>query len=210
MTNSSRPRFGAADDEDEMIRALLDFGAREVLSRARRILVSSEVVIAFAAGVLVVIFADELPFTRTSTGDVVFVVLAYAAIAFGFSVAGLTVVLTAPDRSFASQLAWSEPSTAGLASEPPRTNSYSNLLFIFSWTAIAHWLVVIVSLGVLGALGSDTPLLGDGSSLKHSVGVGLFVGITIYAAELFLVTVITLSDVGDAYVKTLQRRRPRS
>lgn len=191
-----------------MISALLAFLQREALSRTRTIVVSSEVAIALAGGILGVVFADDLAIGHTATGDVVFVVRAYAAIAFGFSVAGLAVVLTAPDRVFASRLAWSDPVTPGIADKPPKRNSYSNLLFIFSWTAIAHWLVVIVSLAVLVGLGSETALLPEGSSLKHSVTIGLLVGVTIYAVELFLVTVVTLSDVGDTYIKTLQSRRP--
>jgi hypothetical protein len=181
-----------------VVQALLSFARREAFTRVRGIVISSELAIALAAAILVVVFADNLAIGRTATGDVVFVVLAYAAIAFGFSVAGLTVVLTAPDRIFASQLAWSDPAKPGIADKPRKMNSYSNLLFIFSWTAFAHWLVVIVSLGVLVALGSETPLLADGSSVKHSVAIGLLVGVTIYAVELFLVTVITLSDVGDS------------
>lgn len=192
-----------------MISALLAFVHREALSRTRTIVFSSEVAIAIAGGTLVVVFANDLAIANTATSDVVFVVLAYAAIAFGFSVAGLAVVLTAPDRSFASRLAWSDPATPGIADEPPKRNSYSNLLFIFSWTAFAHWLVVIVSLAVLVALGGETALLAEGSSLKHSVAIGLLVGVTIYAVELFLLTLIALSDVGDSYIKALQRRRPK-
>jgi hypothetical protein len=191
-----------------MISALFAFARREAFPRAGMIVISSEFAIALAGAVLFVIFGDELAIGRSATGDIVFAVLAYAAIGFGFAVAGLTVVLTAPDRVFASRLAWSDPSISGIADTPPANNSYSTLLFIFSWTALAHWLVVIVSLTVLAALGSDTALLAEGSSFRHSAAVGLLAGVTVYAVELFLVTLITLSDVGDSCIKTLQTRRP--
>jgi hypothetical protein len=58
-------------------------------------------------------------------GDVTTGLIAYAAIALGFCVAGLTISLTLPDRDFASQLAFCKEK-----GEP--TNAYSDLLFVFS------------------------------------------------------------------------------
>lgn len=193
-----------------MISALLAYAGREVVPRLLPIIRSSELLVAALAGVLFAIFGDQLPIAKTTAGNVVLAVLAYAAIAFGFSVAGLTLVLTGPDPDLASVLAWSDPSTPGLAEEPPRRSSYSNLLFIFSWTAVAHWLVVVASIALLVGLGSETQLLAEGSSLTHTVAVGLVAGLTVYAVEMFLVTVITLSAVGDTQIRRLQKRRPQA
>lgn len=191
-----------------MISALIDFCRTEALPRWAALLISTEMTIAAGLAILFGLFGSGSGIAGANTGDVVFVLLAYAAIGFGFSVAGLTLVLTAPDRNFAAELAWSDPSEDGLAEKPPKSNSYGNLLFIFAWTAVAHWGVVIGSFALLFAMGHDTPLSADGSSVKHRVVVSVVVFVTVYAAELFLITVITLTQVGHAYIDRLQRSRP--
>lgn|GEM_PF-3538220 len=191
-----------------MLLALFSFGRSDVLRRLRQILVSSEVVLALFAAVGPGIWGSRLPIGKTSTGDVVLALLSYAAIAFGFSVAGLTLVLTAPDESFAHLLAWADPSKRGRSDNPPEQNSYSNLLFIFSWTAIAHWAVVVGGFALLVVLGNDNGLIPDGSSTRHRLVVGVVAFCTVYAIELFLITVITLSQVGSTYIARLQAKPP--
>jgi hypothetical protein len=192
-----------------VIRAICAFFGQEAIPRSRGILLASETGIAAALAILLGIFAHHLAVATTATGDVVVAVLAYAAIGFGFSVAGLTIVLTAPDHEFAHELAWSDPSEgAGIAKEPPKRSSYANLLFIFAWTAMAHWAVIIAGFTLLLGLGKDTPLMGNGASTLHRVGVSLAAFITIYAVELFLITVISIAQAGGAYIDRLHRTRP--
>jgi hypothetical protein len=78
--------------------------------------------------------------------------IAYASIALGFCVAGLTISLTLPDRDFASHL-------ATLKCPGQSTNSYSDLLFVFSWTAIAHWGVILMLFVVILLTESGSALL---------------------------------------------------
>jgi hypothetical protein len=192
-----------------LISALLDFWRSEVFPRLRRTFISTEVAIAATLATIFAALGADAGVAAANTGDIVLILLAYAGIAFGFSVAGLTLVLTAPDRAFASELAWSDPGReAGIASAPPKQSSYANLLFIFSWTAIMHWLVVVGALALLLALGKDSRFLADASSARHRVGVGVLAFFTVYAVELFLITVITLTQVGEAYIGRLHRRRP--
>jgi hypothetical protein len=194
-----------------MVSAFFDFCWREGIPRLRQIFISTEFAIAVTLAVLLGIFGEGSRIAVIGTGDIALTLLAYAAIAFGFSVAGLTLVLTAPDREFASELAWSDPGEEqGLAKEPPAKSSYSNLIFIFTWTGIAHWALVIGSLAVLLGIGVNTPLLADGSSTLHRIGVAILAFATVYAVELFLVTVITLANVGQAYIGRLHRSRPGS
>jgi hypothetical protein len=193
-----------------VISAFFDFCWSEAVPRLQQIFVSTEFVIAAAIATLFGIWGVGSRIGATGTGDIALTLLAYAAIAFGFSVAGLTLVLTAPDREFASELAWSDPTQdKGLAKQPPPRSSYSNLIFIFTWTAIAHWTLVIGSIVILLGIGQNTPLLENGSSALHRIGVSILAFATVYAVELFLVTVITLANVGQAYIGRLQRTRPQ-
>jgi hypothetical protein len=192
-----------------VLSALFDFCRSEAVPRLSQIVISTEVGIAAVLAALFAWIGAGAGVATANTGDVVLTLLAYGAIAFGFAVAGLTLVLTAPDRGFASELAWSDPGRdPGIANTPPQQSSYGNLLFIFSWTAITHWLVVVGAFSILIALGKDSHLLADGSSTRHRIGVGVLVFFTVYAVELFLITVITLTQVGDAYIGRLHRTKP--
>jgi hypothetical protein len=66
------------------------------------------------AGVVVGLLAPHFA-SDTKLGDALTIVLAYAAIAFGFSVAGLTVALTLPDEDFVHDLATREPEARSFA-----------------------------------------------------------------------------------------------
>lgn len=191
-----------------MLKALLTYLWDEAFPRTRGVFVSFEFGAACVLAASFGYFGTGVGIATANTGDVVLALLAYAAIAFGFSVAGLTLVLTAPDRDFAAQLAWSDPSRPGIAAEAPARNSYGNLLFIFSWTAIAHWVVVVGSFVLLLALGRDTALMATGSSIRHRTAASVEVFAVVYAAELFLVTVLTLAQVGQAYITRLQTVKP--
>jgi hypothetical protein len=193
-----------------MISALWTYLKEDAFTNTKDVVVSFEFAVAAVLGTLFGYFGTRLGIADASTGDVVLLLLAYAAIGFGFSVSGLTLVLTAPDRDFAARLAWSDPGQKGLALTAPKRNSYSKLLFIFSWTAIAHWAVVAGSFALLLALGRDTPLLQSGSSDLHRAGVGLEAAATVYAVSLFLITVLTLAEVGRTYIERLQETKPTS
>jgi hypothetical protein len=74
----------------------------------------------------VALAAPGLP-GSTKLGEVLTIVLAYAATAFGFSVAGLTVALTLPDAAFVHELATKKP-TGKFAELTRKPNAYSDLL----------------------------------------------------------------------------------
>src|SRR5713101_7658975 len=59
--------------------------------------------------------------------DITTGLIAYASIALGFCIAGLTISLTFPDAKF----------TARMSELSGKSSPYSDLLFVFSWTAIA-------------------------------------------------------------------------
>jgi hypothetical protein len=191
-----------------VISAIVVFLFKEARPRLRPVLLSSEAFFATFGAVACFFWGSSLRIGDAAAGDVAVGILTYAAIAFGFCLAGLTIALTVPDQGFAKELAWSDPSKPGIAGKAPKLNSYNNLLFIFTWTAIAHWVTVVGAFSALIVLGKAGLFLPEGSSFEHRVGVSLLAGATIYAVELFLVTLVTLFDVGRSYVALLQRNRP--
>jgi hypothetical protein len=87
-----------------MFRTLGRYVRREAFPRRVEILRGGEFWIAAIAGIIVALLAPHFA-SDTKLGDALTIVLAYAAIAFGFSVAGLTVALTLPDAEFVRELA---------------------------------------------------------------------------------------------------------
>lgn len=187
-----------------MLSSLADYWLKQLRPRFATTFGSSEALLAAAAGVAVGLFGHSVGLANARVGDIVVAILTYAAVAFGFCVAALTIALTAPRPRMAIRLATTTREGGPIGVGDPGNDSYSNLLFIFSWTAIAHWFVIIGSVGLLVALGSDLPFVAEGSSAQHRAAVGLFAAATIYAIEMFAITVISLAGLGEVHVASLR------
>jgi hypothetical protein len=157
-------------------------------------------------GGAVAVFASHWGIATSTVGDILTVVLAYAAVAFGFCLAGLTVALTLPDEKFVHKLATMEPSERQVIKKSRAVNAYSDLLFVFSWTAVAHWLVISFGLFLLVACGAEHKLVAGSYGLNERLTLGVFSFFVVYALCQFLITLITLSQVGNHYVGELKSR----
>lgn len=189
-----------------MLRTLRSYLAREVLPRRRSIARSSQLWIAIVAGAASWLWGDKLGVAHTSISDVTTAVLAYAALAFGFCLAGLTIALTLPDERFARSLATvRHPKDPTLADGRPRS-AYSDLIFVFSWTASAHWAVIVWAIGVLAACGGHLQLMPTHANVGDKAAAAGLAFLLSYALMQFMVTVITLSQVGNRYIDSLRRR----
>jgi hypothetical protein len=182
--------------EATVTRALLQYFNEEAGPRFFDIIFKSDFIIAALAGAGFALWGENIGLADAKIGDVTTALLTYAAIAFGFCLSGLTLALVLPDREFAVQLASSKVSSKSL-------NSYSNLMFIFSWTAFIHWLVVISAIVAFAFCGSDEQILPPCPTVLRRGIVGLLIFLSIYAILRFLVTLITLSQVGHLYIVRL-------
>jgi hypothetical protein len=184
-----------------MLKPLAQYVKDEGIPRWRNILLTPETFIAVTVVAIFLLYGGELFATSPKIGDLTTGLIAYASIALGFCVAGLTISLTLPDRDFASHL-------ATLKRPGQSTNSYSDLLFVFSWTAIAHWGTILVLFVVILLTESNSALLPIGHTKGRTVIVSLIAGICTYCLCQFLITLITLSQVGAVYIRHLAQRHP--
>jgi hypothetical protein len=184
-----------------MIRPLKQYLLDEGLPRWRNILLTPEIVVAVAVISIFAEYGGRLFETSPKIGDLTTGLIAYASIALGFCVAGLTISLTLPDRDFAAHL-------ATLQRPGKSTNAYSDLLFVFSWTAIAHWGAILVLFIVILLTESSSALLPHGHTKYRTVIVAAIAGICTYCLCQFLITLITLSQVGAVYIRHLAVRHP--
>ena len=132
--------------------------------------------------------------STTTVGVVAGALLNYAAIALGFVLAGLSLILTLPHAQFVEMLWNTRP-------KDKKHNAYSALLFGFSWTAFVHWIIVIMSVFLLLVVDPQQPAF---IMQRHRLRSGIVTGLGVYAFCEFLVTLITLAQVGATYTKYLR------
>ena len=89
-----------------------------------------------------------------------------------------------------------------------KQNTYSDLIFIFTWTAVAHILLIAVSILALFSFGSDERLFAPIFHWAKTGLAGLVVGLLLYALMQFLTTVLTLSSVAKIYIDHLLKTAP--
>jgi hypothetical protein len=213
-----------------MITALWAHYQSEIRLRWRELATGTELWIAIACGVAIFAWGDRAGIGDAHVSDVVTAILAYAAVAFGFCLTGLTVAMTLPDASFTRLLATAElpkpaPTATGVArwcsgsrgrryarmmkrrvrgkQEPP--NAYSDLLFVFSWTAMVHWAAIACSFALIVSRGSSPAFIPDSASGWTKAAAGVLAFVVVYAALQFLITLVTLSGVGSTYIAVLRR-----
>jgi hypothetical protein len=113
----------------------------------------------------------------------------------------MALVLTLPSDRFLKTLQNHKSDTKG-------QSSYLDLLFVFSWTAVCHWLLVVSAIAAILLRGTAPALLTASDGCGWRVFVSWFSAICAYSLIQFLMTVITLSQVGELYSKELARDTP--
>jgi hypothetical protein len=181
-----------------ILTVLWSFYKEAVKDRLGEIVFSQETALALLLGVVASLYGSSYSPNSARIVDVAIGYLTYAAIALGFCVGGVTIALTLPDRDFVEML-------AQLTIPEKRGDALSGLFLVFCWTAIVHWLSVSVILLVLTTAGHvDGSIFGVTGFRNRSV-LGLSVFICSYALMQFLITVLTLWQVGGAYIKKVKQ-----
>jgi hypothetical protein len=181
-----------------VIKALVWYGWREMVPRLGSIIFSGGMFISVAVGLLAGVWGTQAIPATTTVGALSIAFLTYAAIALGFSLAGLTLALTLPNNDFVRLL-------CSKRAPKKEHDSYSDLLFVFSWTAIVHWLLVVVSVMLVLLVNPAQPAF---QVEHHRLKAGLVSGLSVYCLLQFLITLITLSQVGTVYINHLQATPP--
>jgi hypothetical protein len=174
-----------------MIKASRQYLKDECAPRWKEILKGEELWISFFIGVCCFLWGQSLPISHAKGSDFITLILAYAAIVLGFCLAGMTLALTLPSQEFAKYL-------AKKATGPK--NTYSDLLFVFSWTAVSHWMVIVIATTFVFFKGLAFELLPTGASFYHRFSISVMTVMIIYGLLQFLICVISLSQVGNIYI----------
>lgn len=176
-----------------MIKALLSFFRREFNPRWRRVVLSSQFIGSVAFVALFTSGVVRVPITAESASGLSGIVITYASIAFGFSLSTALVMLTLPRIQFLMFLR----SESGSSKE---TSALEDLLFIFVWTGVVHWALIASTIVVWAGNGADNPLLPTVASWTERIWIGGWMGLGIYALAQFLVSIISLQQLGSVYI----------
>lgn len=176
-----------------MIKGLRFYARGEAWPRRRRILLGSDALLALALGAGAYYFGGTSITVLIKAGALSSVLLTYASIALGFTLAGFTLCLTLPDKDFAKKLVGQKARDG--------SDAYSDLLFAFSWAALAHWLLIVTSVVFLLTIDSDAAVLSIGAPRARRAGVAALVALSAYGFLNFLIVLITLSQAGAVYIR---------
>ena len=180
-----------------VITAFGSFCRRDVLPRIGDIVVTQDFVMSLLFGLALAIWGPSRLTGAPRLADFAMGFLAYAAIALGFCVAAMTITLTLPDRPFLEKLAKLEiRARAG--------NALTSLLFVFTWTAVLHWVAIVVLLLALTLDGGSTRGFAANTSIPGRVLLAAISFICSYALLQFLITVLTLAHVARHFVSGLR------
>lgn len=167
-----------------MLKSLYRYSIEEVKPRIGDLL-GTDLCLAVVIGCLFGIWGTcILPINVTKVSEVATALLTYSALALGFSLAGLTLVLNLPNKGLLRAMADAPP--PGM-----KHTAYSDLVFIFSWTALTHWVIVMGSLFLLLLAGSQQLWILN-PSVKFRILAGVISTASAYGLFQFLTTLLTL------------------
>jgi hypothetical protein len=173
------------------------FYFRQVLARSYKIFVAADFFIALGVGGIVGLFGRRWMSGVPKIGDVATILVAYTATVLGFLIAALAIAITHPSDSLVNTLAQT--------SLPGRkwSNAYSDLIFVFSWSAFVHWLQTVFIVTMVFTIRSEEPLIPiDPSCGRIMLAAALTASVT-YCLLRFLVSLITIVQVGEVYIASL-------
>lgn len=125
--------------------------------------------------------------------------LSYASIALGACITAAVLVLSIPSAERVER--WVQTSSPG-----SEFSHFSDLVFVFTWSAVAQLLVIGVSLGAY-LFGGDVLMAPAHPRWTHIVALAVTLTITLYAFWQLMTVIATLSQV--AYV-TISETQPTS
>lgn len=179
------------------LRVTFRFVAEAVAPRASEIVFTQDTLIAVVLGSIAAWQSSHILSHSAKLSDLAVGFIGYAAIALGFCVGGITIALTLPDRDFIIRL-------ATLNVDTKEGDGLSSLLFVFCWTAFVHWCSLVFALTFLLLFGHiEASELANGRPSSRAL-LGISVAIASYTLMQFLITTLTIWQVGNAYIRKIR------
>lgn len=171
------------------MKALWSFIRSDVWPRRREILLNGQVVVV----VIVLGLVAILSCGREIRIDILPEIgIGYAAIALGFTLSGALAALTLPDQAFVDALVKRTlPGRFG--------NAYQSLVFVFTWTAFVHWLLLLELIGLWAIFGDKSIVIAAERSCMETFVWLAALFVPSYAVLQFMVAILTVGQVAGVY-----------
>lgn len=174
------------------------FASEAIIPRAPEIVYTQDSLIAIILGIAAGFESAHIFLHSAKLSDLAVGFIGYAAIALGFCVGGITIALTLPDKDFVVRL-------ATLNIETKEGDALSSLLFVFCWTAFVHWCSLVLALLFLLTFGHIEASELVNAGLWPRILLGGAVAVAAYTLMQFLITTLTIWQVGRSYICKIKR-----
>ena len=181
-----------------MIAEVTDYWKEEVKSRVVKIVFGPELWLAVVVALAFGYYGPRAHLDKIKVTAVVSAALNYSAIAFGFAVTGMTLAISIPHRTLTLRMAKEHVGNSIKC-------LYSDLLFVFSWTALAHLFAVLLFLLIIAFIPDDRMLFSIPPLRCERIAACGTAFVVSYCLFQFCITIITLSQVGAAYIEELKK-----
>ncbi|MDP1720232.1 MAG: hypothetical protein Q8L08_04440 [Candidatus Nanopelagicaceae bacterium] len=165
----------------------------QVLPRWRELVLDWYLILGFDAGLVAVLLSVNPSKENLKLSELVTAELAFAAISFGACITGSVLVITLAPTDQVK--VWSSKGRT----KDSYFSHYSNLIFTFTWAAIAQLAVICASI-VLLTLGPDAQVLLPDPSVVHLAILALDFGIVTYAFLQLFTVISTISQIGVVFI----------
>lgn len=181
-------------------RPLVRFLASEVAPRWKKVLLSPHAMTSIALVVWALLNRNLIRGLEIDMSKVGGALGTYAAIAIGFGVSALAIVIAVPSRNLAIRL--SKKGEDG-------RSSYGDLTVVYTWSSVVHWLLLILTM-VMGLAADPAKVAKYYPLWKNVVEVAgvLTIGLGWYCVCQFLVCVVTSHQFATVYIGSMSKEQP--
>lgn len=177
-----------------MIETVWNFGRRNCARNASRILATTHPYL--SALIALGLVSGKVDIYPINIGSLAAAFTTYDTVVFGFTATAIALAIAIPSPTFIRFL--SSPDHSG-------GTPFRDFLFILAWNGVVHIAAFITLLPALSlGLREFTPVAGD-ANLK--VYLFFFFWVQLYAVFQFLVTTISVFELGDLYANYVSHER---
>lgn len=184
-----------------MIGTVYHYFKKYVRPERRRVLMSIQPWLAIFLALVIVIHPGISE--RFLAFEAIQILVNYNFMAFGFTIAALTIVFAVPNSKFIEFMFEASERRPDLGAGP-----WEDALFVMSWNGFAHFIALIASLLTLAISYNfkvdHAPLVYDVSVISSKSIYGLFWAVQIYALMQFLETLLSTYLFCSTYIRSLR------
>lgn len=168
----------------------------------RRVIISSQPLFTMILAICFVVPGQF--YTSLIRYEVVYQLVSYNFMAFGFTIAALAIIFAIPSRRFINLM------FEASARNPERgAGPWEDALFIMAWNGIVHFSALIASLSAM-AFSFDfnkdhSPFIWDALGLGTKLTYFLMIWLQLYALVQFLMTLLSIFFFCSSYIRDSRR-----